>query len=89
MDQFPLNNPLTGLPGFARLGDESIDLLLIDSTNAVVPGFTTPEAEVGPAIDTAFRTAPRRIVVSSFASHVHRSQQVIDAAARNRARRRV
>ena len=83
MDQFPLDNRLTDLPGFARLGDEGIDLLLIDSTNAVVPGFTTPEADIGPAIDTVFRTAPRRIIVSSFASHVHRIQQVIDAAVRH------
>jgi ribonuclease J len=83
MDQFPLDKRLTDLPGFSRLGDEGIDLLMIDSTNAIVPGFTTPEKDIGPAIDTVFRTAPRRIIVSSFASHVHRIQQVIDAAVRH------
>ena len=80
MDQFPLDNRLTDLPGFARLGDEGLDLLLIDSTNADVPGFTTSERELAPAIEEVFRAAPRRVIVSSFASHVHRIQQVIDTA---------
>jgi ribonuclease J len=80
MDQFPLDNRLTDLPGFARLGDEGVDLFMTDSTNAEVPGFTIAEQDLKPAIDQVFRTAPRRIVVSSFASHVHRIQQVLDAA---------
>jgi ribonuclease J len=80
MDQFPLDNRLTDLPGFARLGDEGLDLLLIDSTNADVPGFTTSERELAPAIEEVFRNSPRRVIVSSFASHVHRIQQVIDTA---------
>ncbi|MCY7287527.1 MAG: ribonuclease J [Cryobacterium sp.] len=83
MDQFPLDNRLTDLPGFARLGEEGVDLFLTDSTNAEVPGFTVTEEDIRPAIDAVFRTAPRRIIVSSFASHVHRIQQVIDAAARH------
>jgi len=83
MDQFPLDNRLTDLPGFARLGEEGVDLFMTDSTNAEVPGFTTTEEDIRPAIDSVFRTAPRRIIVSSFASHVHRIQQVIDAAARH------
>ena len=83
MDQFPLDKRLTDLPGFARLGDEGVDLFLVDSTNAEVPGFTTTEGDIRPAIDAVFRTAPRRIIVSSFASHVHRIQQVIDAAVQN------
>ena len=81
MDQFPLDRRLTDLPGFARLGDQGVDLFLVDSTNAEVPGFTMAERELGPAIEAVFRTAPGRIVVSSFASHVHRIQQVLDAAA--------
>nr|WP_218849093.1 ribonuclease J [Nocardioides perillae] len=81
MDQFPLDGRITDLRGFARLGEEGVDLFLTDSTNAEVPGFTTAEREIGPAIAEVFRTAPRRIVVSSFASHVHRIQQVLDAAA--------
>jgi len=83
MDQFPLDKSLTDLPGFARLGEEGVDLFLTDSTNAEVPGFTVTEEEIRPAIDAVFRTAPRRIIVSSFASHVHRIQQVIDAAVRH------
>jgi ribonuclease J len=82
MDQFPLDRRLTDLAGFARLGTEGVDLFMVDSTNAEVPGFTISEENLAPAIDRVFRTAPRRIVVSSFASHVHRIQQVLDAAAR-------
>src|SRR4051812_37648763 len=80
MDQFPLDDRITDLRAFARLGEEGVDLFLTDSTNAEVPGFTTAERELAPAIEEVFRTAPRRIIVSSFASHVHRIQQVLDAA---------
>jgi ribonuclease J len=80
MDQFPLDDRITDLRGFARLGEEGVDLFMVDSTNAEVPGFTMSERDLAPAIDTVFRTAPRRIIVSSFASHVHRIQQVLDAA---------
>jgi ribonuclease J len=80
MDQFPLDRRITDLRAFARLGEEGVDLFLVDSTNADVPGFTTSEAELTPAIEKVFRTAPRRVIVSSFASHVHRIQQVLDAA---------
>jgi ribonuclease J len=80
MDQFPLDDRITDLRAFARLGEEGVDLFLVDSTNAEVPGFTTSERDLTPAIEEVFRTAPRRIIVSSFASHVHRIQQVLDAA---------
>jgi len=80
MDQFPLDERITDLRHFARLGEEGVDVFLTDSTNAEVPGFTTSERELTPAIDQVFATAPRRIIVSSFASHVHRIQQVLDAA---------
>ncbi|GAA2007657.1 ribonuclease J [Nocardioides kribbensis] len=80
MDQFPLDRRITDLRAFARLGEEGVDLFLTDSTNAEVPGFTTSERELLPAIEQVFRTAPRRVIVSSFASHVHRIQQVLDAA---------
>ncbi len=83
MDQFPLDQRITDLRAFARLGEEGVDLMLSDSTNAEVPGFTTGERELAPAIDEVFRIAPRRIIVSSFASHVHRIQQVLDAADRH------
>ncbi|MBE0010133.1 MULTISPECIES: ribonuclease J [unclassified Arthrobacter] len=80
MDQFPLDRRITDLGAFARLGAEGVDLFLTDSTNADVPGFTTSEKDLAPAIDAVFRTAPRRIIVSSFASHIHRIQQIIDTA---------
>jgi ribonuclease J len=80
MDQLPLDGRLTDLRAFARLGEEGIDLFLTDSTNAEVPGFTTPEKEIAPAIDKVFRHAERRIIVACFSSHVHRVQQVLDAA---------
>lgn len=80
MDQFPLDHRITDLAGFARLGEEGVDLFLPDSTNAEVPGFMAAEADLLPAIDNVMRTAPRRVIVSSFASHVHRIQQVIDSA---------
>ena len=83
MDQFPLDGRITDLRAFARIGEEGVDLMLVDSTNAEVPGFTTAERDLAPAIDEVFRKAPRRIIVSSFASHVHRIQQILDAADRH------
>ncbi|MER7072921.1 ribonuclease J [Terrabacter sp. NPDC000476] len=83
MDQFPLDRRVTDLRAFARLGEEGVDLFLADSTNAEVPGFTVSEGELAPAIDTVFRTTTGRVIVSSFASHVHRIQQVLDAAQRH------
>ncbi|MGH3714165.1 MAG: ribonuclease J [Micromonosporaceae bacterium] len=81
MDQLPLDGRVTDLGGFARLGAAGVDLLLSDSTNAEVPGFVTSEREIFPVLDELFRTAKGRIIVASFASHVHRVQQVLDAAA--------
>jgi len=81
MDQLPLDGRITDLGGWARLGREGIDLLMSDSTNAEVPGFVTSEREIGPVLDEVFRLAQRRIIVACFASHVHRVQQALDAAA--------
>jgi len=81
MDQLPLDRRLTDLRAFARLGEEGVDLFLTDSTNAEVPGFTTPEKDIFPAIERVFAKAQRRIIVACFSSHVHRVQQVLDAAA--------
>jgi ribonuclease J len=81
MDQLPLDGRLTDLGGFARLGAEGVDLLLADSTNAEVPGIVTPEREIGPVLSDVFAAAEQRVIVSCFASHVHRVQQVMDAAA--------
>ncbi|MPY83940.1 MAG: RNase J family beta-CASP ribonuclease [Actinophytocola sp.] len=80
LDQLPLDGRLTDLAGFSRLGDEGVDLLCVDSTNAEVPGFVTPEREIGPVLDDVFSQAAQRVIVACFASHVHRVQQVLDAA---------
>jgi ribonuclease J len=80
MDQLPLDGRLTDLRGFARLGEEGVDLLMVDSTNAEVPGFTAYERDIAAALEQVFTAARRRIIVASFASHVHRVQQVFDAA---------
>ena len=82
MDQLPLDGRITDLRAFARLGEEGVDLFLTDSTNADIPGFTAPERDISSAIDKVFRHAERRIVVACFSSHVHRVQQVLDAAAK-------
>ncbi|MEU7693277.1 ribonuclease J [Microbispora hainanensis] len=80
MDQLPLDGRLTDLGAFARLGAEGVDLLMSDSTNSEVPGFVTSEREIAPVIDDVFRSATKRIIVASFASHIHRVQQIMDAA---------
>ncbi|MGH3098600.1 MAG: ribonuclease J, partial [Streptosporangiales bacterium] len=81
MDQLPLDGRLTDLGGFARLGAEGVDLLLSDSTNAEIPGVVTSEKEIAPVLRQVFDAAGKRIIVACFASHVHRVQQVLDAAA--------
>src|SRR5690349_3715323 len=81
MDQLPLDGRLTDLRAFSRLGEEGVDLFLVDSTNADVPGFTPLEREIGPVLEQVIAKAPRRVIVASFSSHVHRVQQVLDAAA--------
>jgi ribonuclease J len=83
MDQLPLDGRLTDLRSFARIGEEGLDLFLCDSTNADVPGFTPLEKDIGPVIESVMAKSRRRVIVASFSSHVHRVQQVIDAAAAN------
>ena len=80
MDQLPLDGRITDLRGLARLADEGIDLVMVDSTNAEVPGFVPAECDIAPVLDGVFHRARGRIIVASFASHVHRIQQVLDAA---------
>ncbi|WP_373855251.1 ribonuclease J [Gordonia desulfuricans] len=80
LDQLPLDGRLTDLAGFSRLGDEGVDLFLVDSTNAEVPGFVTPERQIGSVLDQVIGKAKQRVIVASFASHVHRIQQIIDVA---------
>ena len=81
MDQLPLDGRITDLRAFARLGEAGVDLFMTDSTNAEVPGFTVGEQEIGPVLKGIFARARQKIVVASFSSHVHRVQQVLDAAA--------
>src|SRR6201747_966633 len=83
MDQLPLDDRITDLRAFARLGEKGVDLFLPDSTNADVPGFTPLEREIGPVLESVIAKAPRRVIVASFSSHVHRVQQVLDAAVAN------
>ena len=81
MDQLPLDGRITDLRTFARLGQEGVDIFMVDSTNADVPGFTPSEREIMPALNRVIASTKRRVIVASFSSHVHRVQQVIDIAA--------
>jgi ribonuclease J len=80
MDQTPVDGLVTDMAHFARLGDEGVDLLLADSTNADVPGHVPTERTVGRSVKDEIEKADGLVVVTSFASHVHRIQQVLDAA---------
>jgi len=80
MDQLPMDGRITDLNGFARIAAEGVDILMADSTNAEIPGFVPSEREIMPVLDAVFLRAEGRIIVASFASHVHRIQQVIDMA---------
>lgn len=83
MDQLPLDGRLTDLRAFAKIGEEGLDLFMVDSTNADVPGFTPSERDIGPVIESVIAKTPGKVVVASFSSHVHRVQQVLDAATAN------
>ena len=85
-DQTPIGGQVTDFHSFAELGDRGVLLLLSDSTNAERPGFTMSERAVGDTFDEVFRQAEQRIIVASFASNVHRIQQIIDAAQRYKRR---
>ncbi|HEY1569615.1 MAG TPA: ribonuclease J [Solirubrobacteraceae bacterium] len=80
-DQTPVDGPPADVSRLAELGSEGVLLLCGDSTNADRPGFSPSERTVGPHLEEVFSRAEGRIVVTSFASNIHRVQQVIDAAA--------
>ena len=80
MDQLPLDGRITDLASFARLGELGVDILMVDSTNAEVPGFVSSEKDIVPVLERVFGRAKGRVIVASFASHVHRIQQIIDLA---------
>ncbi len=84
MDQTPIDGRGFDFQSFSFHGDQGVLALLSDSTNAEVPGFTGSERLVGEALDGLFRRATGRIVVSTFASNVHRIQQVVDLAVAHR-----
>lgn len=80
LDQTPTDGVTPDYAAISRFAKQGIDLLLSDSTNATVPGFTKSEAEVGPNLLHAIKNAPGRVFVASFSSHIHRLQQICDAA---------
>jgi len=80
-DQTPVDGKPADVSRLAELGREGVLLLCGDSTNVDRPGFSISESMVGPEIERLIGRAPGRVVVTSFASNIHRVQQVIDAAA--------
>ncbi|MDM8299792.1 ribonuclease J [Collinsella tanakaei] len=82
LDQTPIDGVTPDYASISRFAKQGIDLLMSDSTNATVPGFTKSEAEVGPSLYAAIKDAPGRVFVASFSSHIHRLQQICDAARR-------
>jgi ribonuclease J len=84
LDQTPIDGRATAMQRFAELGREGVLLLLSDSTNADSAGYTSPESSVGQRLESIFALAKGRIIIASFASHIHRIQQVMDTAARHK-----
>jgi ribonuclease J len=82
IDQTPVDGAPFDLHAFARYGNEGVLALFSDSTNVERPGFTPSERAVVPRLEELCRLAPRRVILSCFASSIHRIQQVIDVAAR-------
>jgi len=80
IDHTPIDNHSTDLAALARYSEEGVLLLLSDSTNALVEGHCPSERSVGGALSAAFANAPGRVIITTFASHIHRIQQVVDLA---------
>lgn len=80
LDQTPIDGVFTDFGAITKFASRGVDLLMSDSTNAVVPGFTKSEAEVGKVLSEIIANAKGRIIIASFASHIHRLQQICDAA---------
>lgn len=80
LDQTPIDGRLTDYADIVKAGKQGILLLMSDSTNAETPGYTRPEAEVGATLRQIMANADQRVLVASFSSHIHRVQQVCDAA---------
>ncbi len=82
IDQTPVGGAPFDLHAFARYGNEGVLALFSDSTNVERPGFTPSERAIVPRIEELCRSAPKRVILSCFASSIHRIQQIIDIAAR-------
>ena len=82
VDFTPIDGQVIDLARFASLGEQGVLALFADSTNAERPGYTMSEKTVGATFDNMFEDANGRIIIASFASNIHRIQQVIDAAAK-------
>ncbi len=82
IDQTPVGGAPFDLHSFAKYGNEGVLALFSDSTNVERPGFTPSERAIVPRIEELCRSAPRRVILSCFASSIHRIQQVIDIASR-------
>jgi ribonuclease J len=80
LDPTPIDGLETDLRRFAAYGEQGVMLLLSDSTNAIVEGYSRSESVVGGTLDGVFSRAKGRIVITTFASHIHRIQQIIDCA---------
>lgn len=83
LDQTPIDGVTTDFGALARFGEIGVDLLMSDSTNATKKDFTPSEATVGRALDSIISNAQGRVIIASFASHIHRMQQICDAAVKN------
>lgn len=82
IDYTPIDGKVIDLAKFAALGDKGVLALMSDSTNAETPGFTLSESKVGETFENYFKKATGRIIVATFASNIHRLQQVISASKR-------
>ncbi len=83
LDQTPIDGVTTDFAALAKFGENGVDLMMSDSTNAQNPNFTPSEAEVGKVLDQIISSAKGRVIIASFASHIHRMQQICDAAVKN------
>lgn len=84
IDHTPIDGKRTDLARFAEYGEKGVLLLLSDSTGALVPGHGPSEKTVGTGLDRVFSNATGRVIVTTFASHIHRVQQIIDLARKHR-----
>ena len=83
LDQTPIDGVITDFGALARFGQEGVDLMMSDSTNAMKSSFTPSEREVGKSLESIIKQAEGRVIIASFASHIHRMQQICDAAVAN------